>query len=217
MKKYLITASILLLLTGCSEYHSADKEISKKVSQAVKNNDATVCLKLPDVVQDTNARVDGKGTLPTKYPRNECILEYANVTSDEKACDILAEPSYANRGYYLNRKKNLCYERIAEAKSDPRFCENIKMHWVWKSPEICHALATLDLEICLAAENKEYSHLQKSPMTDCIIELVARTKRSDYCEYIKGPGNFYDHETDRAIEYCVKTSSAKEGEYIFLD
>lgn len=215
MKPYLILAAILLvILTGVIAFklqQNPDVVVASMAKQAIQKKDPTLCNSLPQRTEESRDPEDGKGSPSVSYPRNQCLLSYLHEAKDRQVCDLLNGQDDAG-------SKEHCYNFIAEVYQDPVVCQKLAgTAHSWKSIPICIAVAKRDVHECDILA-KEEAHLSYSPKTDCILEVVRRTKDYTICSGITGPGygtfgmEGADSDRNRCLEIggCDKPDKRRE-------
>lgn len=190
MRPYLILLGLLLAvfigLGAYKQFQPSGDRIADTAKQAIQKKDPTFCDVLSKRTEKPPGRGDGKGVPYVSYPRNQCLLTYLQATKDRQVCEMLdVQDNDASRGV-----KEYCYNFIADAYQDPTVCQKLDgTAHSWKSIPVCRAVAKRDVRECdILAKDEQDFHLQYSPKTDCILEVVRRTKDYTICAGITGPG-----------------------------
>jgi hypothetical protein len=198
MRPYLIILGVIsLVFIGVIAFKylqpSADR-IASVAIMASNKNDPSICNKL----SAHETKVDPSiGRTIDMYPRDECLMNYLRNTKDRTVCDLLNTEG----------NKYTCYNFIADVYKDPAACQKLDgTPSSWKSIPICLAVAKRDVRECdVLDEEAQINQLQYSPKTDCILEVVRRTKDYTICSGITGFGyGSFDAGGDSDRNECLK-------------
>lgn len=188
MRIYLgIIGWLLLALVAVGLFGGrADATIDRIANQAIERRDPALCDRLEVRHEELPGppEQDGKGAPRITYPRNVCLSLYLHASKDRGVCERLTPQDDDPAGGAIEA----CYEFIADVHQDPTACEKIpESAHRWKSLPICIAVAKRDVRECDVLDEMD-KRLSYSSKTDCILEVVKRTRDASSCAGITRPG-----------------------------